>query len=170
MFYAVARLRRRGGGQRNNAGSAPDLLRNRNKRKRRKTDVRRRDRDIRNQSSVLSSAVRTASSTLKLVLLDYHNGIEDLSTRTLCYPTPNSATLSETWSTVISTPYDETLASSIGLLPPPESPTLSTSLSGRYGCTPCRTGCHAVVVPAGPDLTVPGGTSTNASTATWVRP
>ena len=50
---------------------------------------------------VKSLQTRVPSDNLRFVLLDYHGGIEDLSTRTLRCPVPNNATLDDIWSQVI---------------------------------------------------------------------
>jgi len=70
-----------------------------------------------------TSIVNTPDTTvdedsLELILLDYHGGIEDLSTRTLRCPTPNDATLADCWERLIVTPGDRQLASLLGLVPP----------------------------------------------------
>jgi len=75
---------------------------------------------------------------LQLILLDYHGGIEDLSTRTLRCPTPKDATLADCWDRLIVTPEDRELALSIGLVPPlsPSSSSISkdgTMINDNYG-------------------------------------
>jgi hypothetical protein len=74
------------------------------------------DRDKRGEDD-MAQAARRAASDLQFVLLDYHGGIEDISTRTLRCPVPRNMSLAEVWEQKLLSSDDEDLARSLGLAP-----------------------------------------------------
>lgn len=68
------------------------------------------------ESTYATAAAAVASAAdLQFVLLDFHGGIEDVSTRVLRAPVPRDASLGSVYSAAVVTPRDAEIAAQLGL-------------------------------------------------------
>ena len=75
------------------------------------------DSGVANAMYVTAAAAVASAADLQFVLLDFHGGIEDVSTRVLRAPVPRDASLEFVYAAAVITPRDMELAAQLGLNP-----------------------------------------------------